>query len=76
VKPYRDVQFKYKNKLIQIQIWGHPERALLLTTPLDPPDLLLDALPYALIEGLSEALVEKFCLDPLHLIFLFDLAPK
>jgi hypothetical protein len=59
VKPYRDVQFKYENKLLQIQIWGHPERALLLTTPLEPTDLPLDALSSHLIEGLSEALVEE-----------------
>lgn len=70
MKPYLDEQFDYKNRVLQIQIWGHPERALLLITPLQPSDLPLDSICSHFIEGLSKALVKKFCLDPFHLIFI------
>jgi hypothetical protein len=70
VKPYRDIEFKYEGRLFQIQIWGHPEFALLLITPLQPLALPLDSFLLLLSKGLSESLFKEFCLDPFHLIFV------
>jgi hypothetical protein len=70
VKPYQDIEFNYEGKIFQIQIWGHPELALLLITPLEPLALSLDSFLLLLSKGLSESLFKEFCLDPFHLIFV------
>jgi hypothetical protein len=71
VKPYCNIRVLFQDIVFQIQLWGHPERALLLTTPLEPSKCHLDSIPPYFIEAFINSLVQEFCLDYCELVWLF-----
>jgi hypothetical protein len=71
VKPYQNISVLFQDMVFQIHLWGHPERALMLTTLLKPQNLRLDSFPTYFIEALINSLIQEFCLDYCELIWLF-----
>ena len=56
--------------VFQILLFGHPERALMVTRPIKPK-FSLNAFSAQYIETFGNALVHKFVLDYTELIWLF-----
>jgi len=56
--------------VFQILLFGHPERALMVTTPIKPK-FSLNAFSAQYIETFGNALVHEFVLDYTELIWLF-----
>ena len=70
MRPYSSMRVLFSNVVFQIHLFGHPERALLLTTPLKPKHSL-DSFSPQFIESFGNGLLHEFVLDYTELIWLF-----
>jgi hypothetical protein len=74
MRPYRSgrvlVRDTVSETVFQILLSGHPEQALMVTTPIEP-NFSLDAFPALYIETFGNALLHEFALDYTELIWLF-----
>jgi hypothetical protein len=70
MRPYCSGRVLVEDTVFQILLFGHPERALMVTTPIKPK-FSLNAFSAQYIETFGNALLHEFVPDYTELIWLF-----